>query len=231
MWIFVKYSLWFCHIHDRHVILNSSILKHNFQLFNGYTDDLNSKWVFYKRSSIQKCQYCQLCLNCAIRTELDQWIEQPQNVILWYPQTSNFILTISFGTNKEGNWKYSNTKLVIKAILPICAFVKNSNGTHRRACHFSTSDDNMTTLTLNGCLGNPVVNYACITWLKILFSSQGILFTYLYAFVFVFFLLILFSNPLLILQFHICFTHSMTMIHLDLILIYFLLHFILSRRF
>ena len=45
---------------------------------------------FHKPSTIQECQYCQLCLSCAIRNKLNQWRLQPRNIILWHPLISIF---------------------------------------------------------------------------------------------------------------------------------------------
>ena len=72
--------------------------------------------VFHRFSAIQECQYCQLCLNCAIRKELDHRSLQPWNVILLYPLISNLIFTV----NKEKKLQiYGSTIMTIMPILPI----------------------------------------------------------------------------------------------------------------
>ena len=49
---------------------------------------------FNKLSTIQECQYCQLCFSCAIWNELDQWSLQPYNIILFFLLIYHFTFTI-----------------------------------------------------------------------------------------------------------------------------------------
>ena len=82
--------------------------------------------VFYKLSTIQQYQHCQLHFSCAIINKLDPRSLQTWNIILfyhWYLNSHSDLLT-SNGANKEWNCKYiyGNTML---PIMPICLFVNN----------------------------------------------------------------------------------------------------------
>ena len=53
--------------------------------------------VFHKLSTIQKCQYCQLCFSCVIRNEQNQWRLQPWNIIYLYSLISYLTFTNIIG--------------------------------------------------------------------------------------------------------------------------------------